>query len=96
MNPDIIAMLNDVLSRGFNALVLTNAMQPMRRLRRQLLALRDTYGARLRIRVSLDHHAPEVHEAERGSRSWAPTIDGLIMAGAQRVRHRCGRPAVLG
>ncbi len=77
MNPDIIAMLNDVLSRGFNALVLTNAMQPMRRLRRQLLALRDTYGARLRIRVSLDHHAPEVHEAERGSRSWAPTIDGL-------------------
>ena len=77
MNPDIIAMLNDVLSRGFNALVLTNAMQPMRRLRRQLLALRDTHGARLRIRVSLDHHAPEVHEAERGSRSWAPTIDGL-------------------
>jgi MoaA/NifB/PqqE/SkfB family radical SAM enzyme len=77
MNPDIIAMLNDVLSRGFNALVLTNAMQPMRRLRPQLLALRNTYGARLRIRVSLDHHAPEVHEAERGSRSWAPTIDGL-------------------
>ena len=77
MNPDIIAMLNDVLSRGFNALVLTNSMQPIPRLRRQLLALRDTHGARLRIRVSLDHHAPEVHEAERGSRSWAPTIDGL-------------------
>jgi len=77
MNPDIIAMLDDVLSRGLDALVLTNAMQPMRRLRPQLLALRNTYGARLRIRVSLDHHAPEVHEAERGSRSWAPTIDGL-------------------
>jgi hypothetical protein len=77
MNPDIIAMLNDVLSRGLDALVLTNAMQPMRRLRPQLLALRNTHGARLRIRVSLDHHAPEVHEAERGSRSWAPTIDGL-------------------
>jgi MoaA/NifB/PqqE/SkfB family radical SAM enzyme len=77
MNPDIIAMLDDVLSRGLDALVLTNAMQPMRRLRPQLLALRNTYGARLRIRVSLDHHASEVHEAERGSRSWAPTIDGL-------------------
>jgi uncharacterized Fe-S cluster-containing radical SAM superfamily protein len=77
MNPDIIAMLNDVLSRGLDALVLTNAMQPMRRLRPQLLALRNTHGAGLRIRVSLDHHAPEVHEAERGSRSWAPTIDGL-------------------
>jgi len=78
MNPDIIAMLDDVLSRGFDALVLTNAMQPMRKLRPQLLALRETYGERLRIRVSLDHYAPAVHEAERGRRSWAPTIDGLV------------------
>jgi hypothetical protein len=78
MNPDIIAMLTDVLSRGFDALVLTNAMKPMRKLRQQLLELRDTYGARLRIRVSLDHYVPEVHEAERGRRSWAPTIDGLL------------------
>ena len=31
MNPDIIAMLRDVLSRGFDALVLTNAMKPMRK-----------------------------------------------------------------
>ena len=78
MNPDIIGMLDDVLSRGFDALVLTNAMKPMRKLRPQLLALRDAYGARLRIRVSLDHYSPAVHEAERGRRSWAPTIDGLI------------------
>ena len=78
MNPDIIAMLDDVLSRGFDALVLTNAMPPMRKLRPQLLALRDAYGAQLRIRVSLDHYSPEVHEAERGRRSWAPTIDGLV------------------
>jgi uncharacterized Fe-S cluster-containing radical SAM superfamily protein len=78
MNRDIVAMLGDVLSRGFEALVLTNAMQPMRRLRPKLLALRDRYGARLRIRVSLDHYSPEVHEAERGKRSWAPTIDGLL------------------
>jgi uncharacterized Fe-S cluster-containing radical SAM superfamily protein len=78
MNRDIIAMLEDVLSRGFEALVLTNAMQPMRRLRPKLLALRDRYGAGLRIRVSLDHYSPEVHEAERGRRTWAPTIDGLL------------------
>lgn len=78
MNRDIVAMLEDVLSRGFEALVLTNAMKPMRRLRPQLLALRDRYGARLRIRVSLDHYAPEMHEAERGRRSWAPTIEGLV------------------
>ncbi len=78
MNPDIIAMLDDVLSRGFDALVLTNAMKPMRRLRPQLLALRETHGARLRIRVSLDHYSPAMHEAERGRRSWAPAIDGLV------------------
>ncbi len=78
MNPDIVAMLDDVLSRGLDALVLTNAMKPMRKLRPQLLALREAYGARLRIRVSLDHHSPAVHEAERGRRSWAPTIDGMV------------------
>jgi radical SAM family protein len=78
MNPEIIGMLDDVLSRGFDALVLTNAMKPMRKLRPQLLALRAAYGVRLRIRVSLDHYTPVVHEAERGRRSWAPTIDGLI------------------
>ena len=53
-------------------------MKPMRKLRPQLLELRETYGDRLRIRVSLDHYAPAVHEAERGRRSWAPTIDGLV------------------
>ena len=78
MNPDIVPMLDDVLSRGLEALVLTNAMKPMRKLRPHLLALREAYGHRLRIRVSLDHHSPAVHEAERGRRSWAPTIDGMV------------------
>ena len=78
MNPDIIALLDDVLSRGLDALVLTNAMQPMRKLRPQLLALHAAYGRRLTIRVSLDHYTQAVHEAERGRRSWAPTIDGLV------------------
>ena len=31
MNPDFLGMLADALERGFDALVLTNAMQPMRR-----------------------------------------------------------------
>jgi hypothetical protein len=84
MNPEIIGMLDDVLSRRFDALVLTNAMKPMRKLRSQLLALRDAYGARLRIRVSLDHYSPAVHEAERGRWSWAPAIDGLIWLARNR------------
>ena len=31
MNPDILAMLGDALTRGHSVLVLTNAMQPMQR-----------------------------------------------------------------
>jgi MoaA/NifB/PqqE/SkfB family radical SAM enzyme len=77
MNREIIAMLDLVLSRGLSALVLTNAMLPMRKLRTRLLELKDRYGDRLAIRVSLDHHTQAVHEAERGRRSWSATIDGL-------------------
>ncbi|HUN43034.1 MAG TPA: radical SAM protein [Acetobacteraceae bacterium] len=78
MNSDIVGMLEDVLSQGLRALVLTNAMAPLRRLRPKMLALRDAYGDRLIIRVSLDHYTQAVHEEERGRRSWAPTIDGLV------------------
>ena len=74
MNPDIIGILSDLLGAGLEALVLTNAMTPMRHHRDALLALRSD---RLHLRVSVDHFTPERHEAERGSRSWQPMIDGL-------------------
>jgi uncharacterized Fe-S cluster-containing radical SAM superfamily protein len=78
MNPDIMAMLGDVLERGLDAIVLTNAMTPMTHHRNDLLTLRARHGDRLVIRVSLDHHTRVVHEAERGARTWQPTIDGLV------------------
>src|SRR5208282_2792248 len=78
MNPDIMSMLADVLARGLDAIVLTNAMKPMTHHRAALLALRARHGDRLTIRVSLDHHTQAVHEAERGARTWQPTIDGLV------------------
>ena len=68
MNPDMLAMLEDTLGRGFEALVLTNAMKPMRRHEAALVALREAHGDRLTLRVSLDHHTQTVHEAERGPR----------------------------
>jgi uncharacterized Fe-S cluster-containing radical SAM superfamily protein len=77
MNPDIIEMLDAVLSRYFDVLVLTNAMKPMRRHEAALLALRERYGARLTLRVSLDHHTAQVHEAERGPGTWQAALDGL-------------------
>ena len=79
MNPDLVPMLADVLSRGLNALVLTNAMQPMRRYATPLLALRDQQGvSRLIIRVSLDYHDAAIHDLERGAGSFARTLEGLV------------------
>jgi len=78
MNPALPAMLEDVLSRGLRALVLTNAMKPMMKCRAALLKLNEDFGARLTIRVSIDHYGRAVHEQERGKRSWQPTIDGLV------------------
>lgn len=74
MNPEIMPIIELCLSRGFEVLVLSNAMRPMRRFEKELLALdgRD----RLTIRVSLDHYTSEVHEAERGP-SWEKAIDGI-------------------
>src|SRR5436853_7561058 len=77
MNPELPAMLELALARGFRALVLTNAMKPMHKMKPALLGLQDRHGERLTIRVSIDHYGPSVHQAERGRRSWAPTIDGL-------------------
>jgi hypothetical protein len=78
LNPALPDMLAEALARGFDVLVLTNAMKPMRKQRDRLLALRAAHGDRLRLRVSLDHHTQAGHEAERGRGSWAPTIDGLV------------------
>jgi Radical SAM superfamily/4Fe-4S single cluster domain len=79
MNPEILGLLEDALSRGFSALVLTNAMQPMLRLnlREGLLALREAYGDRLTLRVSLDHYAKAFHDEERGPGSFDKTLEGL-------------------
>src|SRR6516225_2845451 len=77
MNPALPAMLGQALSRGYRVLVLTNAMKPMHKKKTALLSLRERYGDRLTIRVSIDHYGREVHERERGRRSWPPTIDGF-------------------
>ncbi|MDJ0644225.1 MAG: radical SAM protein [Erythrobacter sp.] len=75
MNPEMLPILRLCLGRGFDVLVLSNAMRPMRRFERELLDLESR--ERLTIRVSLDHFTPEIHEAERGP-SWEKAIDGLL------------------
>ncbi|MFN3743406.1 MAG: radical SAM protein [Hyphomicrobiaceae bacterium] len=79
MNPDIIAMLDVALARGFRVLVLTNGLQPMLRprLEKGLKGLRAAYGDRLTLRVSLDHYTRELHEAERGPRTFARSLEAI-------------------
>jgi sulfatase maturation enzyme AslB (radical SAM superfamily) len=74
MNREAIAMIVAALERGFEVLVLTNAMRPMRRFE---AALRALPRERLTLRVSLDHHSAAVHEAERGPGTWSKALDGL-------------------
>ena len=93
MNPDLPAMLDEVLSRGLQAMVLTNAMKPMHKMKAALLDLLARHGRdNLTIRVSVDYYERSLHEEERGARSWKPTIDGLVwLAEAGFDVHVAGR-----
>lgn len=92
LNRDLPAMLEDVLARGLDALVLTNAMKPMRNHRDALLGLRERHGHRLTIRVSLDHHGALLHDLERGEGSFAQTLEGIAWLARQGFRvHVAGR-----
>ncbi|WP_238365259.1 radical SAM protein [Mesobacterium pallidum] len=79
MNPEAIAMIEASLARGFEVLVLTNAMAPIMRPRVQegLKRLAARYGDKLILRVSLDHHERARHDAERGAGSYDKTLEGM-------------------
>jgi uncharacterized Fe-S cluster-containing radical SAM superfamily protein len=88
MNPDLLPMLADVLARpGLQAIVLTNAMQPLRRYGAPLLALRDRCDTgRLTFRVSLNHHEASLHDIERGQGSFAKSLEGLTWLAQEGFR----------
>ena len=86
LNREFIAMLEVCLARGFEVLVLTNAMKPMELKQRELLGLHARYGARLTLRVSLDHYAAPIHDAERGAGSFAKTVEGIDWAARHGFR----------
>jgi uncharacterized Fe-S cluster-containing radical SAM superfamily protein len=77
LNDELIPILQLCLARGFNVLVLTNAMNTMYRQRVALTTMNEDYGDSLKIRVSLDHYTEKLHAVERGERSWKPALKGL-------------------
>jgi hypothetical protein len=93
MNPEAPRMIEATLTRGFEALVLTNAMKPMRRPRVEaaLERLIAAHAERLTLRVSLDWPVEAVHDAERGAGAFAEALDGL-----RWLRDRGARLAVAG
>ena len=88
MNPDMLAMMEAALARGHDVLVLTNAMQPMQRLKIKtgLVDLNERFPGRITLRVSLDHYTKALHEAERGPDTWDKAVAGMDWLNAQGFR----------
>lgn len=77
MNGELLAMVSETLTRGFRALVLTNAMKPMQHRQEVLLSLRVAHDDALTLRVSIDHYEPAKHESVRGPGTWASMLAGM-------------------
>ena len=79
MNPGMIDMMRLSLERGYEVLVLTNAMRPM--MRKSVLAglseLIEGYRDKLTFRISLDHWSAAFHEEERGTGSFEVSLKGM-------------------
>ena len=96
MNPDMLAMLADTLERGFQALVLTNAMRPMMRHKDALAALNAAHPGQLTIRVSLDHYGAALHDLERGRGTFETTMQGMAWLAAEDFRVNVAGRAAFG
>lgn len=79
MNRDMVDMARASLERGYDVLILTNAMRPMQRKSVQdgIRDLVQTYGDKLTFRISLDHWSEVKHDEIRGKNSFAVTLDGM-------------------
>lgn len=77
LNPNIMEIITLILSYELEVLVLTNANRVLKRHESKLLELKEKYGNKLHLRVSLDHHTREVHDQERGSGAFEKTITAI-------------------
>lgn len=75
LNPQIIQIISTVLKNNFEILILTNALNLIKRHHEALDKLKDKYGDKLSLRISLDHHTQDVHESERGSNTFQKTME---------------------
>ncbi len=79
MNPQMIEMTEASLERGYEVLILTNAMRPMMRktVQKGLKRLNEAFPGKLTLRISVDHYRPDLHDAERGEGAFLKTLEGM-------------------
>jgi uncharacterized Fe-S cluster-containing radical SAM superfamily protein len=79
MNPEMIEITRRSLARGYEVLILTNAMRPMMRKSMQsgLASLVAEYGDKLTLRISVDHWSAKHHDLERGAGAFEKTLTGM-------------------
>jgi len=79
MNPEMIEITRRSLARGYEVLILTNAMRPMMRKSTQsgLASLVAEYGDKLTLRISVDHWSAKHHDVERGAGAFEKTLTGM-------------------
>lgn len=79
MNPEMIEITRRSLARGYEVLILTNAMRPMMRKSMQsgLASLVAEYGDKLTLRISVDHWSAKHHDVERGAGAFEKTLTGM-------------------
>lgn len=88
MNPEMIAMAEAALLRGYEVLILTNAMRPMMRplVLKGLQDLHARFGDKLTLRISVDHHSAALHDEERGTGSFEKTLIGMAWLRDQGIQ----------
>jgi len=88
MNPAMIDITRLCLQRGYEVLILTNAMLPMMRkkMRAGLVKLQAEFGDKLTLRISLDHFLQQNHDDMRGDGSFEITLRGMEWLRDQGIR----------
>lgn len=77
LNPHIIQIIASVLEKEKDVLVLTNAYRVLKRHEKSLIQLKEVYGDKLHLRISLDHYSKEIHEKERGEGTFDKTLESI-------------------
>lgn len=74
INPHIEDIIKEILDWDLELLILTNAHKSIEKYLPLLSELNKRYPEKLKIRVSLDHYTKEIHEKERGPRTFVKTL----------------------